>query len=98
MNNERLMTLLQRPLVSEKSARLGDLHRQYVFRVHNDATKPQIARAVELMFSVEVGAVQVLNQKGKQKRTRGRAGQRGDWKKAYVTLKQGHEIHFVGQA
>jgi len=62
--------------------------------VQKNATKRQVKSAVELMFSVEVDSVQVLNVKGKQKRFGGSLGQRSDWKKAYVKLKPGHDIDF----
>ena len=57
--SERLINLLLAPHVSEKAARAGEKHNQYVFRVRRDATKPEIAKAVALMFSVEVEAVRV---------------------------------------
>jgi len=58
-----------------------------------DASKPEIKEAVEKMFNVQVRDVQVLNVKGKTKRTsRGKLRSRSDWKKAYVRLEQGQEI------
>ena len=96
MSQERLMKILLSPHVSEKSTRVADAHRQFVFKVLPDASKPEIKRAVELMFKVEVDSVRVLNVKGKRK-TFGRiAGRRSDWKKAYVSLKPGHDIDFMG--
>ncbi|MGE0386937.1 MAG: 50S ribosomal protein L23 [Gammaproteobacteria bacterium] len=97
MNDTELMTLLIAPRVSEKSTRVGDAHRQFVFRVLPKARKPDIKRAVELMFKVEVEAVRVANVRGKVKSGRmGRGGRRPDWKKAYVTLKPGFDINFQG--
>lgn len=98
MNNERLMKVLLAPVVSEKTSRASDLAGQYGFRVMTDATKREIARAVELMFGVEVERVQVLNVKGKQKRFGKRLGKRNDWRKAYVRLKPGQDIDFGGGA
>lgn len=98
MNNERLMKVLLAPIVSEKTARAADRFGQYGFRVMTDANKHEIARAVELMFEVEVDRVQVLNVKGKKKRFAKRLGQRNDWRKAYVRLKPGHDIDFGGGA
>lgn len=96
MNQERLMRILVAPHVSEKGTRAADVNRQVVFRVARDATKPEIRKAVEQMFNVEVERVQVLNVRGKRK-TFGRIrGRRGDWKKAYVKLKPGHDIDFMG--
>jgi large subunit ribosomal protein L23 len=61
-----------------------------------DASKPEIRRAVELMFDVKVQGVQVSNVRGKSKRFGNREGKRADWKKAYVTLAEGHDIDFMG--
>jgi len=95
---ERLINLLVAPHVSEKAARAGEKHNQYVFRVRRDATKPEIRKAVELMFSVEVEAVQVVNVMGKGKRFGAMMGRRSDWKKAYVSLKTGQTIDLTGAA
>ncbi|MEX2353095.1 MAG: 50S ribosomal protein L23, partial [Gammaproteobacteria bacterium] len=93
---EKLMNLLLAPRVTEKSSMLGDKHRQYVFKVMKNATKPQIRKAVELMFKVEVESVQVSNVKGKQKAFKQSVGKRAGWKKAYVKLKDGFDIDFMG--
>jgi large subunit ribosomal protein L23 len=94
--NERLINLLLAPHVSEKSARMAEKSNHYVFRVRTDATKPEIRAAVQLMFNVEVEAVQVVNVGGKQKRFGSTIGRRSDWKKAYVSLKSGQTIDFTG--
>jgi large subunit ribosomal protein L23 len=96
MNQERIMKVLIAPVVSEKSTRLADANRQFVFKVVKDASKPEIRKAVELMFDVKVDAVQVTNVKGKIKRSGSRLGKRSDWKKAFVTLAEGHDINFMG--
>ena len=83
--------IIRAPVVTEKSTRLGELN-QVVFRVRDDATKPQIKAAVEALFQVKVTAVNTMNVKGKVKRFRGRVGQRSDVKKAIVTLAAGHSI------
>lgn len=98
MSEQRLMQLLLAPVVSEKSTRVGDQNNQYVFRVATDAAKPEIARAVELMFSVKVERVTVANVKGKRKGQGQRRGHRSDWRKAYVTLAPGQEIDFMPKA
>lgn len=95
MTQERLMKVLLEPLVSEKSARLADSNRQFVFKVTPDATKPEIRQAVELMFEVKVANVQVTNMRGKTKRFGRMLGRRASWKKAYVTLQEGHDIDFM---
>ena len=95
MNQERLMQVLLAPQISEKATYIADKNAQIVFRVASDATKPEIKAAVELLFKVEVEAVQVANVKGKVKRFRGAVGRRKGWKKAFVSLKAGQEINFV---
>ena len=91
----RLMNLVLAPVISEKSTRAADKDRQYVFRVHDDATKPEIKAAVELLFKVNVNSVQVACVKGKIKRMGRLLGRRNDWKKAYVCLAPGQEINFA---
>lgn len=97
-NSERLTTILVAPHVSEKAARVGEKANQYVFRVRTDASKPEIRAAVELMFDVTVEGVQVVNVAGKEKRFGRFVGRRNDWKKAYVSLKDGQTIDFAGTA
>jgi large subunit ribosomal protein L23 len=94
-NPERLMTVLLAPVVSEKGTYIADKYEQVVFRVMQNATKPEVKAAVELMFKVGVESVQIANVKGKQKRYGTRAGRRRNWKKAYVSLKPGQEINFA---
>jgi len=97
MNQEKLMTVLLEPRVTEKSTMVGEAHNQYVFKVAKSATKPEIKKAVELMFEgAEVESVQVTNVKGKKKIFARRPGQRVNWKKAYVRLKSGFDIDFMG--
>jgi large subunit ribosomal protein L23 len=95
---ERLMKLVLAPVISEKSTFVADKGNQVVFRVASDATKPEIKAAIELMFKVQVDAVQVVNVRGKGKRFGQFTGRRRHWKKAYVCLKEGHEINFAEQA
>lgn len=95
MNQERLLTLIERPHISEKAAVTVEKNNQYVFRVRGEATKPEIKAAVESVFDVQVEKVQVLNVKGKTKRSRHGMGRRSDWKKAYVRLAAGQEIDFT---
>jgi large subunit ribosomal protein L23 len=96
MNQERLMTVLLGPHVSEKGHTAADKNNQVVFRVRRDANKAEIRRAVELMFEVKVEGVQVINCKGKSKRFGRNLGRRSDWKKAYVRLAEGQTIDFIG--
>jgi large subunit ribosomal protein L23 len=94
LNKYHLAGILEAPIISEKSTVAAEKSRQFVFKVQKQATKKQVKSAVEVMFSVEVDSVQVLNVKGKQKRFGRSLGQRSDWKKAYVKLKLGHDIDF----
>ncbi|HWK74858.1 MAG TPA: 50S ribosomal protein L23 [Povalibacter sp.] len=96
MSQERLMTVLLGPHVSEKGARIAEGANQFVFRVRRDASKPEIKAAVELMFEVKVDYVNVVNAAGKQKRFGQRLGQRQDFKKAYVRLAPGQSIDLSG--
>ena len=96
MNQERLMKVLLSPVISEKSTRVADSHRQFVFKVDKRASKPDVRKAVELMFDVKVDNVQTSNMRGKIKRHGNATGKRADWKKAYVTLAEGHDIDFMG--
>jgi large subunit ribosomal protein L23 len=95
MNQERLLTLIDRPHISEKAAVTVEKNNQYVFRVRGEATKPEIKAAVESVFDVKLEKVQVLNVKGKTNRSRHGMGRRSDWKKAYVRLAAGQEIDFT---
>ena len=97
-NPERLMTVLLAPVVSEKGTFIADKYEQVVFRVMQNATKPEVKAAVELMFKVHVESVQIANVKGKKKRFGTHGGRRRNWKKAYVSLKPGQEINFAAEA
>ena len=66
MSESRLMKVLVAPLVSEKTARLADRNRQYVFKVVGDASKPEIRQAVEMLFNVKVTHVAGLKNKRPQ--------------------------------
>ena len=92
MNQERIFQIIKAPHIAEKSAVLGDAANQAVFQVATDANKSEIKQAVEQMFNVKVADVRTVNMKGKSKRMGLRNGKRSDWKKAYVSLEQGHEI------
>lgn len=96
MNQERLMTVLLEPHVSEKATLASEQGNQVVFKVRRDATKAEIGKAVEMMFEVKVEAVQVSVAKGKSKRFGQMSGRRSDWKKAYVRLAAGQTIDFLG--
>lgn len=100
-------TVIKRPLLTEKSARLrdtgggsssvaeGDTYRQQVvFEVARDANKIEIKSAIQTLFKVTVTDVRTLVMRGKEKRIGRFSGQRPAWKKAFVTLKAGDNIEF----
>ena len=95
MNQERIFTILIGPHVSEKATIIADQNNQYVFKVALDATKSEIKAAIEALFEVSVTKVNVVNLKGKAKRTARGVGKRGDTRKADVTLGEGQEISFA---
>ena len=97
MSQQSTMSILLEPKVTEKSSMIGELNNQYVFKVSKNATKPEIKKAVELMFEgAEVESVQITNVKGKRKIFKRLPGQRANWKKAYIKLKPGFDIDFMG--
>jgi len=79
------------PHITEKST-LASENNAVVFKVANDATKPQIKEAVEALFDVKVAGVNTLVVKGKTKRWKGKPYKRNDMKKAVVTLAEGDSI------
>jgi large subunit ribosomal protein L23 len=83
--------VVRKPVITEKSTLVSEFN-QVVFKVANDATKPQIKAAVEALFGVKVLAVNTIVQKGKTKRWRGKEYRRSDEKKAVVTLADGERI------
>jgi len=95
-HQERLMTILRGPHLSEKTTIVTEKNNQVVFKVRVDATKEEIRQAVELLFEVTVDAVQVINCQGKIKRQGQNWGRRVAWKKAYVKLAEGSQIDFLG--
>ena len=84
-----------RPVITEK-ATMSSENGQVSFVVRNDATKPEIKAAVEMLFDVKVVTVNTLITKGKIKMFRGRKGRRSDVKKAIVTLAEGQSIEIMG--
>jgi|TARA_B110000438_G_scaffold303098_1_gene363144 large subunit ribosomal protein L23 len=95
MNKEKLLTLIQSPYVTEKSTSVGELN-QVVFKVSISANKLEIKTAVEQLFDVKVESVTTSTQKGKTKRNRFGIYKRSNFKKAFVSLKEGSEIQFEG--
>ena len=93
----RLMQVLIAPIVSEKATMVSDKTNAVTFKVLQNATKPEIKAAVELMFKVEVKGVSVVNIKGKTKRFGKSTGRRDNIRKAYVMLKPGQELNLAGE-
>ncbi len=87
--------LIRKPLITEKSTFLGGLGK-YVFEVAPDAEKTLVKKAIEGIFAVKVKSVNILNQKGKEKRFKGRIGRRSDVKKAVVSLEKDYTIDLTG--
>ena len=90
--------VIQAPLISEKGSLLTDAANQVLFKVRPDANKIEVKRAVESLFKVKVEKVRVARYLGKIRRVGKSMGRRSDWKKAYVTLRQGDKIDFFGGA
>ena len=84
--------------MSENATRVAEAHKTVLFKVLRDASKPEIKAAVEMLFSVEVKGVSVANQKGKVKGTGRSVGRRDNVRKAFVTIKEGQELNFSGEA
>jgi len=96
---KNLYELIRSHLITEKSTTLKETQGTLCFEVHRDATKPEIKKAVETLFSVKVAGVRVARVHGKVKRQGRNFGQRPDWKKAYVVLKKGEKmVEFFEQA
>ena len=91
VSRSRMYEVIRAPLITEKTTN-GSEHSQVTFKVAADATKPEIKQAVEGLFKVKVKAINTVTVKGKSKLFRGRPGVRSDWKKAIVSLVEGHKI------
>ncbi|AWA98702.1 50S ribosomal protein L23 [Vibrio harveyi] len=98
ITEERILKVLRAPHISEKATMAAEKANTIVFKVAKDATKKEIKAAVEKLFEVEVKSVNTLITKGKTKRQGLRQGRRSDVKKAYVNLKEGQDLDFVGGA
>ena len=86
--------LIISPLITEKGTIAGEKANQVVFRVRPGANKDQIRATVEDMFKVTVLKVRTSNFLGKERRRGRTLGRRPNWKKAYITLKEGDRIEF----
>lgn len=96
MNQERIMTIILRPRMSEKAAIGKEQRNEYVFQIARDASKPEVKQAIEALFKTQVKSVRIVNVKTKPKRFGQIQGRSKAWKKAYVTLQPGQVIEFGG--
>jgi large subunit ribosomal protein L23 len=90
--------IIKVPLISEKGSLIGEKSNQVLFKVRPEANKIEVKRAVEALFRVKVVKVRLIRYLGKIKRVGRTAGRLPQWKKAYVTLKEGEKIDFFGGA
>jgi large subunit ribosomal protein L23 len=88
---------IRRPVVTEKGLSLKEEGRTLCFQVTNGASKQQIRETVERVFKVKVEGVRTMRVPGKLRRRGKFAGYRPDWKKAYVTLKEGEKMFEYGE-
>ncbi len=88
----KLTDVIRRPLVTEKTTLLREDGRTVVFEVAREANKIDVKRAVEKLLGAKVDGVRTANTQGKLKRQGRFVGRRSDWKKAYVTLKDGQKL------
>jgi large subunit ribosomal protein L23 len=90
--------VIQAPLISEKGTQLTESANQVLFKVRPDANKIEVKQAIEALFKVKVVQIRMARYLGKMRRIGRNMGRRPDWKKAYVTLKDGDKIDFFGGA
>ena len=89
--------VIKRPVITEKGLTLKEKDRTLCFEVHEDASKQQIQEAVEQLFKVKVQHVRTMIVPGKMRRRGKYSGYRSDWKKAYVTLREGEKMIEYGE-
>ena len=89
--------VIKRPVITEKGLTLKEQDRTLCFEVHEDASKQEIREAVEQLFKVKVQQVRTMTVPGKMRRRGKYSGYRPDWKKAYVTLREGEKMIEYGE-
>ena len=92
-----LYTVIKRPVITEKGLMLKETERTLCFEVDDNASKQQIQEAVEQLFKVKVEKVRTMVVPGKMRRRGKYSGYRSDWKKAYVTLREGEKMIEYGE-
>jgi large subunit ribosomal protein L23 len=90
-----LNLIIKKPCLTEKGMTLQELNNQIVIRVDLRANKLEIKNAVEALFKVKVKKVRTANIVGKSKRVGRHQGSTSDWKKAIISLAEGHKIDFL---
>jgi large subunit ribosomal protein L23 len=90
--------VIRAPLISEKGSLLAENTQQVLFKVRPEANKIEVKHAVETLFKVKVIKVRMARYLGKIRRIGRNVGRRPEWKKAYVTLREGDKIDFFGGA
>ncbi|WP_343153551.1 50S ribosomal protein L23 [Buchnera aphidicola (Mindarus keteleerifoliae)] len=96
INESRLFKILLGPHISEKSTILIENNNTVVLRVLRNSSKYEIKKAIKKIFNIEVNSIKTLLIKGKKKRRGNKISYSSNWKKAYVTLKKGQDINFMG--
>lgn len=94
MSVKAIESILERPIITEKTTNQNDMSNQVVFKVRRDANKIEIRKAVETLLNVEVTSVNTAIVRGKTRRVGRITGRRPNWKRAVVTLSPGQEIEF----
>ena len=89
--------IIRRPIITEKGLAMKEIGRTLCFEVTDNASKTQIQEAVERIFKVKVDRVRTITVKGKMRRRGRYIGYRSDWKKAYVTLREGEKMIEYGE-
>ncbi|HBA40378.1 MAG: 50S ribosomal protein L23 [Deltaproteobacteria bacterium RIFCSPLOWO2_02_56_12] len=90
--------IIRAPLITEKGSLMAEKTNQVLFKVRPDANKIEVKKAVEALFKVKVLKVRMIRYLGKMRRVGRNVGRLPQWKKAYVTLKEGDKIDFFGGA
>ncbi|CAL4326574.1 50S ribosomal protein L23 [Buchnera aphidicola] len=96
ISEERLLKILLAPHVSEKASISIEKFNTVVLKVLNNSTKYEIKCAVKKIFNIEVESIKTLKIKGKVKRQSNRIIQKSNWKKAYIKVKKGYNLDFIG--
>ena len=92
----KIFDVIKKPLVTEKSTLLKETQNTYVFKVDPRATKPMIKKSVEQLFKVKVDSVRTVMNTGRYKRVGKTTGRTKNWKKAFVSLREGAIQVFEG--